>query len=191
MMRPPSEGTAPTTVSSESPSSIAGLYAQRSARFIGATTPDAVSGDVPHDNGMSVNVEEARRTSDWPLDFSLESKKGYSNNLIGLSCESDPFLLRQYRYNSQDNYHMFRLDFRKITDGSMSQPTGCATTGNAYQPELSRVPLQFMMSDESIWQDDIKATEKHLSGGDGSEVADMALLNKIVSPDLGLRLIKL
>lgn len=137
------------------------------------------------------NPHDTRRPSDWPLEFSLESKKGYSNHLIGLSCESDPFLLRQYRYNSQDNYHMFRLDFRKITDGVRFQAGGFTAATNQPQTNLSEVPLQFMMSDESIWQDDIKATEKLLSGGDGSEAADMTLLNKIVNPDLGARLVKL
>jgi hypothetical protein len=103
----------------------------------------------------------------------LEAKKGYSNHLIGLSCESDPFLLRQYRYNSHDEHHMFRLDFRKISDGSTTQP------------------LQFMMSDEAIWQADIKAAERTLSGQDGSETTDAALLAKMVNHDLGSRLIRL
>ena len=111
--------------------------------------------------------------SDWPSDFSLDAKKGYSNHLIGLSCESDPFLLRQYRYYSYDEHHMFRLDFRKISDGSTTQP------------------LLFMMCDEATWQADIKAAEKMLSGQNGSESADAVVLAKIANRDLGSRLIRL
>lgn len=139
---------------------------------LGSQDFQAVSGSASHSSASPASVSRSS-CSDWPPDFSLEAKKGYSNHLIGLSCESDPFLLRQYRYNNHDEHHMFRLDFRKISDGTEHQP------------------LQFMMSDEAIWQADIRATEKILSGGDGSEAADAAVLAKIVSQDLGARLIKL
>ncbi|ATY66976.1 fungal specific transcription factor domain [Cordyceps militaris] len=129
------------------------------------------------------------QSSSWPVEFSLEAKKGYSNHLIGLSCESDPFLLKHYKYNAYDNYHMFRLDFRRVgNDAQTWSRREMPSSGT--QPITAHVPMQFMMSDEAIWKEDLKATERYLSG-EGTEAADQALLNKIIEPELGRILVKL
>lgn len=112
-------------------------------------------------------------TQDWPSEYALDGRSEVSNYMIGLSCESDPFLLDQYRYDAHDNYHMHRLNFRKISDGQSARP------------------LQFILGDEAIWQNDVRATMRQLSGGDGSESADATLLDGIVSPSQAIRLVNL
>lgn len=202
MMRRASQGTAPasvTTASGESPASVCGTSGLRNIR------PARTISEMDSDDSVPRRVANAREalggggnggrhSSGWPHEFSLESRRGYSNHLIGLSCESDPFLLRHYRYNSHDTYRMFRLDFRKVVeDVKMPRPQSLPAPGGGQPPHLlsDKGPIQFMMCDEAIWQDDIKATERLLSGAEGTEAADMALLNKTVNPRLGARLLKL
>lgn len=198
IMRPPSQDTAaPTVTSSESPASFHGsLPDQRQRSAHPTTTNTALRSDLSPNHavvaarqlttagdGNSTYNSQQHPSKDWPVEFSLEAKRGYSNHLIGLSCESDPFLLRHYRYNAYDNYHMFRLDFRKVVDDAKPQQPS--------RSELPNVPIQFMMCDETIWQDDVRVTERMLSGADGTEAADTARLNNIVNPELGSRLLKL
>lgn len=140
------------------------------------------------------NVMDVRQgtlnSSDWPVEFSLDSRDGYSNQLIGLSSESDPFLLRHYPYDIHDNYPMFRLDFRKIMDDIRMQLYTNNTFHDRHNPPAGYVPVQFMMTNENIWQDDLKAAEEIVSGN-RTEKDDLESLNKLVPPDLSLRLLKL
>lgn len=185
-VRPASQGTAPTSMSSESPSDAIGLANQMNMQsshfddgFARRTSMTRLGTDHAH----------LAHASSWPVEFSLEARKGYSNHLIGLSCESDPFLLRHYKYNAYDNYQMFRLDFRRVVNDAQSS-TSFDIAGSEGQPFTPNIPLQFMMSDEAIWKEDLKATERYLSSG-GTEAADLTLLNKIVDPELGRSLVKL
>ncbi|SPN97349.1 uncharacterized protein DNG_00863 [Cephalotrichum gorgonifer] len=196
MFRPTSQGTTPTTTLSESPSDSSGpSFPQRSVE-VAETTPGGGSDDSsPQHAAVAENTIDNQlsvpQPSNWPAEFSLEFRQGYSNQLVGLSCESDPFLLRHYRFNAQGTYHMLRLDFRKVVDDVKSQdPSGPTAPTSQSNSSTDNDPIQFMMCDETIWADDIKATERLLSG-DGTEAADMALLNKVVNPDLGARLLKL
>lgn len=188
-LRPPSQGTAHTSISSDSPSDMNGLPHQPGFQTASARHPDG----FPRRDSMTRRSfdqgQNSQTSSNWPAEFSLEGRRGYSNHLIGLSCESDPFLLRHYKYNAYDNYQMFRLDFRRVINDAQAS-TNLDVAGSASQSFSPNVPLQFMMSDEAIWQEDLKATERCLSGG-GTEAADMALLNKIVEPELGRSLVKL
>lgn len=127
---------------------------------------------------------------DWPSEFSLDTRRGYSNQLIGLSCESDPYLLRNYYYNKHDTYPMFRLDFRKMKDDASVQPfLETPAYGNSPLPADSP-PVQFVMTHEDIWKDSQKFVEAIQSGG-STEEGDLELLKKIVPADLGPRLLKL
>ena len=189
MLRPLSQGSAPTTsASSASPPSASDQFQQGSA-------PRGPSDGAPHPSGAAEHATDSRKTqqaSDWPDEFSLESKPGYSNQLIGLSCESDPYLLRHYHYNTYGNYSMFRLDFRQVAgdDAGPRRPGEFPALNGRCDASASPAPLQFMMLDEAIFQEDVRATERILSG-EGTEAADVALLNKIVNRDLGARLLKL
>ena len=122
---------------------------------------------------------------DWPAEFSLDSKPGWSNQVIGLSSESDPFLLRHYLYNVHDTHPMFRLHFRKILDDKDMQ-----TQIEEQSVPVGNVPLQFMMVNEEIWQDGLKSVERIVSGPH-TEESDLKLLNEIVPNELGSRLLKL
>jgi hypothetical protein len=127
---------------------------------------------------------------DWPFEFSLDTRRGYSNQLIGLTCESDPYLLRNYYYNKHDTYPMFRLDFRKMKDDASVQPfLKTSAYGNSSLPADSP-PVQFVMTHEDIWKDSQKFVEAIQSGG-STEESDLELLKKIVPADLGPRLLKL
>lgn len=134
----------------------------------------------------------APHTSDWPNEFSLDSIDGLSSLLIGLSSESDPFLLRHYLYNVHDTYRMFRLHFRKVVDDAEVPADSYRNAVDQNGPPIPRgpMPVQFAMTDEEIFTDDIKAAEK-LFATYGTEKEDLELLNKLVPPELESRLLKL
>jgi hypothetical protein len=129
--------------------------------------------------------------SDWPKEFSLEAKQGYSNQLIGLSCESDPFLLRHYLYNMHDTYLMFRLDFRKMVDDTNMRSSGATMSIDHSQLPANSIPVHFVMSDENVWKDDVEAVQEGLLSGSSSEKDDVELLAKLVPDELGSKLLKL
>ncbi|KAB5562894.1 fungal-specific transcription factor domain protein, partial [Coniochaeta sp. 2T2.1] len=145
-----------------------------------------VSSTSPHSNGFR---RESFQTS-WPDDFSLDSKRGYSHQLVGLSSECDPFFLRHYVYNEVDTYPMYRLHFRKTVDDAtypLHEDNG--PRGPPHRPSAA-APVQFVLADEEIWKDDVKAAEGLFPGG-STEKSDMELLYKLVTPDLGSRLLRL
>lgn len=122
------------------------------------------------------------------MDFSLDDRPGYSSQLIGLSSETDPFLLRHYQYDMRDTFRMFGLDFRKVTDDmNMRRPAGLSQSS---QIPASDIPVQFVMTNEEICDEDVKIIDKDFSGSN-TEATDHALLYKIVPIDLGSRLLKL
>lgn len=147
---------------------------------------------APSSVGSARAITDIRQDGleDWPSDFSLDTRKGYSNQLIGLSCESDPYLLRNYYYNKLDTYPMFRLDFRKVKDDASVQPfLETSVYGNSLLPADSP-PIQFVMTHEDIWKNSQILVEAIQSGGN-TEESDLELLKKIVPADLGPRLLKL
>ena len=139
---------------------------------------------------VHMDGQKSYQTVDWPIEFSLDSRKGYSNQVIGLSGESDPFLLRYHQYNMHDTYPMFRLDFRNIMGDEKLQPRAKnARPGRAALP-VGYIPVQFVMTDEIICEDDLKNAEATYSGCK-TEPDDLELLKKLVPGDLGARLLKL
>lgn len=124
---------------------------------------------------------------DWPMEFSLDSKEGYSNQLIGLSGESDPFLLRYYLYNVYDTYPMFRLDFRKIMGDERMNPG----VTDDFQAPVGSIPIQFVMSDENIYKDDNRTSAEMTPPGDTSEACGLASLESLVPADVSGRLFRL
>ncbi|KAK7902282.1 hypothetical protein LTR67_001927 [Exophiala xenobiotica] len=131
---------------------------------------------------------EAPRNGDWSNDFSLDERPGYSSQLVGLSSETDPFLLRHYQYDTRDTFRMFALDFRKVTD-DINMP-GPAASSQSSQIPASDIPVQFVMTDEEICKEDVKLIDTDFAGFN-TEAEDHALLYRIVPIDLGSRLLKL
>lgn len=126
----------------------------------------------------------------WSKDFSLDSRTGYSHQLVGLSSECDPFFLRHYVYNEHDTYPMYRLHFRKVVDdAAMPQYEDHGPRSRSHRPS-GPAPVQFVLADEEIWKDDVKAAEGLLLGN-STEGSDSELLSKLVTPDLGSRLLRL
>ncbi|KAK5047569.1 hypothetical protein LTR84_006666 [Exophiala bonariae] len=157
-------------------------HEQRNGPVIATDSSDDVLENSTH------NELEAPRIGEWSSDFSLDERPGYSSQLIGLSGETDPFLLRHYQYDARDTFRMFALDFRKVTDdGNM---LGHAALPQSSQIPSSDVPIQFVMTDEKICNDDVKIMDKDFAGS-STEAEDYALLYKIVPIDLGSRLLKL
>jgi hypothetical protein len=128
---------------------------------------------------------------DWTDEFSLDARPGYSNQFIGLSNETDPFLLRHFHYDNLDNYTMFRLTYRKITDdvNLACHIRSHASEGAAKIP-TSEIPIQFQIFNETICEENIRVAEKAFSVHN-SETEDVALLKKIVPDDSGRRLLNL
>ncbi|KAJ9136740.1 Fungal specific transcription factor domain protein [Pleurostoma richardsiae] len=193
-LRPGSGGAAYTVVSSGSPSTVPEADMQTSPQAMDMNAGYGLGGS-PRRSITEANNVEARQYAlqGWPSEFSLESRKGYSNMLIGLSCESDPYLLRNYYYNEHDIYPMFRLDFRKVVDDAIiPQSDDDASTCPPGQPRRPHgsIPVHFVMADEEIWKDDVKAAEG-LFSGNTTEKSDIELLGKLVPPDLGSRLLRL
>jgi hypothetical protein len=130
----------------------------------------------------------ASRVGEWSMDYSLDERPGYSSQLIGLSNETDPFLLRHYQYDTRDTFQMIGLDFRKITDDiNMLGPT---ISFPSSQIPVSDIPVQFAMTNEEICEEDVKIIDKDFSGSN-TEADDHALLYKIIPIDFGSRLLKL
>ncbi|KAH8682589.1 fungal-specific transcription factor domain-containing protein [Xylariales sp. PMI_506] len=193
LLRPTSERIAPG-ISSGSSSSVADMV----------NSPSSGSGPLTMDLGLNVSDQQhlaedrahgERGLSsdlrlDWPAEFALDSRKGYSNQLIGLSCETDPYVIRHYQYNMHDTYTMFRLDFRKVTDDAKIQAFDQDILTGPLLPPAGHPPIRFVMTHEDIWKDSIKTVEGVLSGN-STEKEDLALLNKLVPARLGVRLLKL
>lgn len=146
-----------------------------------ASLQDEVSENLPLER-------HASRVGEWSMDYSLDERPGYSSQLIGLSNETDPFLLRHYQYDTRDTFQMIGLDFRKVTDDiNMQGPT---ISSQSSKIPVSDIPVQFAMTNEEICEEDVKIIDKDFSGSN-TEADDHALLYKIIPVDFGSRLLKL
>lgn len=155
----------------------------------GTETSDEISASlrevVPEDLPME---KHALRLEEWSMDYSLDGRPGYSSQLIGLSSETDPFLLRHYQYDTRDTFQMKALDFRKITDDiNMKASTNTAQSSKIPACEI---PVQFVMTNEEICEEDVKIIDQDFSGAN-TEAEDHALLYQLVPIDFGSRLLKL
>jgi hypothetical protein len=177
------------SIENVSPSHIHGLVEQSNNELMPATP--ANEQDLDHFiQTLWASRQESIQAFDWPVEFSLDSRKGYSNQLLGLSGESDPYLLRYYQYDWHDTYPMFRLDFRNIMGDEKLQSRAAAPSIGGPPLPVGYMPVQFVMMDEDICQDDLKSAEATFSGG-VTEADDRELLKKLVPVDLGTRLLNL
>ena len=147
-----------------------------------------------HDYISNVESRETPLTwadGDWTDEFSLDARPGYSNQFIGLSNETDPFLLRHFHYDNLDNYTMFRLTYRKITDDvNLARHIQSHASEGVEKIPTSEMPIQFQIFNETICEENIRVAEKDFSLHN-SETEDVALLKKIVPDDSGHRLLNL
>jgi hypothetical protein len=140
---------------------------------------------------VSDDVSSMPSDGDWPEAFSLDTRRGYSTQLIGLSNETDPFLLRHFQYDMFDNYTMCRLIYRKMTDDVTVQSyINSSTAGGTPKIPTSEVPIHFQVFDDSICDENVKAIERDFSVHN-DEAEDGDLLYKIVPRGLGFRLLNL
>jgi hypothetical protein len=135
-------------------------------------------------------IQSSTNVSDWPVEFSLDSRKGYSNQIIGLSHETDPYLLRNYFYDVSDTHPMFRLNYRKVYEDANLAPFLETPPDALSRPPAWDMPVQFVMTNEDIWKDSLNSVERILSGN-ATEKADMELLQRLVPAEVGSRLLKL
>lgn len=199
-----SGGTAPTVVSNESPTTAFAFDIQRNpplnevAVAVAVPLPVAMrhasrSSPQHPDTSASTNSTESSLSllPTWPAEFSLESRERHSSQLIGLSCESDPYLLRHYSYNEHDTFPMYRLHFRNVVDdATMPRRSPDPSVNHQPRPPSGPIPAQFVIADEEIWRTDVEAAER-LFSGHSTEESDMELLGRLVPPDLASRLLKL
>jgi hypothetical protein len=124
------------------------------------------------------------------MEFSLDSKEGHCNQLIGLSGESDPYVLRYYQYNTHEIYPMFRLTFRAMMDGNRAAVQPHNTRSENAKLSDGRLPVQFVLTDEELCGDDVAAVREILSGG-ATEEEDASRLSELIPVELGTRLLQL
>lgn len=141
-------------------------------------------------NGTNLDGKETSKEREWSDDYSLDERPGYSFQLVGLSSETDPFLLRHYQYDTRDTFRMFGLDFRKVTDDKTMQRPADSSQSSVSQIPATDTPIQFVMTNEQICEDDMKIIDKDFAGSN-TEAEDHTLLYKLVPIDLGSRLLKL
>jgi hypothetical protein len=161
--------------------------------FIGEFDPDATSNNLSSAHGslQSSPSRQHLQHEDWPSQFSLDVKQGYCNQLIGLSGESDPFVLRHYQYNVHDTHPMHRLSFRKMGDDGRSRAqNGSSPVVEDLHSPSSYPPVQFVLTDDDLCQNDLKGMAEMLSGGT-TEEDDAASLRKLIPVELGARLLDL
>lgn len=140
---------------------------------------------------VSDDVSSMPSDGDWPEGFSLDTRRGYSTQLIGLSNETDPFLLRHFQYDMFDNYTMRRLIYRKMTDDvTVQSHINSSTAGVTPKIPTSGVPIHFQVFDDSICEENVKAIERDFSVYD-YEAEDCDMLYNIVPGGLGFRLLNL
>ena len=191
---PHSRGTAPTTLSNESPSTAQDAASQTSTHGADVAMEYGTN-PSPQTHIANASSSDARRPSipdgAGSAHLSLEYRRGHSNQLIGLSNESDPYLLRHYYYNSEDVYPMFRLHFRKVVDdSSLPPPPNRYSEDDATSCSRGPIPSQFLLKDEAVWKEDLKQAEG-IFNGNHTEQDDIDLLDHLVPSELGSRLMKL
>lgn len=172
-----------------------GLQRRSSNLNQGALSPSASAAraseaNVEVDRSSPALMHRSSPASDWPSGYTLDRRANYSHQLIGNSCESDPYLLRNYRYDDFDTYHMFRLDFRNIQDDSSLRPFLQPSRPGETRPPGDAQPVQFVLTSEDIWKDSYDFVTK-VQAGPNNEADDLALINKLIPQAMGSRLLQL
>lgn len=142
-----------------------------------------------------------------PVVNSLDDRSGTNAQYFGLSGESDPYLLRHYRYDAQGEFRFFKLTFRKAADDietdservpQQPHPTEAGLAGaipNDEQQEQqlpnytpNQIPVHFKISADELAAD-IKE-ETVVRPGVSSETVRKELY-ELVKVEDGVRLIGL
>lgn len=113
--------------------------------------------DTPQSLPMSI---------DDPSEPSLDAQTASNAQLVGLSGESDPYLLRQYRYNGNNECQFQTIRMRRVGDNDC-------------------VPVHFMIQQNNLAAKAQPAEDPNSGDAWRREVKDM------VSDDVGKRLIRL
>lgn len=188
-----SQGTPPTINPGDSPFDVRDIGALNNGQLVSSGIEDGVDDLSPHSanvpNGTDVE-RDSSHTSDWPAEFSLDCRKGFSHQLIGLSSELDPYLLRHYQYDTTDTYTGYRLHYRKTVEDATTQPYDHNSANGQSRLPAGDFPIQFVMNDGDLWKEDVEATEGTLSGN-STEKDDLEYVNRLVPLDLGSRFVRL
>lgn len=149
----------------------------------------------PQQPGAPIQSTTGRRDNDlgWPVEYSLDRRPGYSSQLIGLSGESDPFLLRHFLFHVFDHYPMFKVDYRKMVDDANLQRFAAPIEPCCPNQGLpaDEMPVQFAMLNEELGEEK-GAARRTVSGyPESEEIQDRAIIEKMVCADLHHRLLKL
>jgi hypothetical protein len=143
-----------------------------------------------------------------PIINSIDGKDGVHGEYFGLSGETDPFLLRHYRYDDIGEFRMFKLVYRQTSNDlynnipresssavqsplSDSSRVGAAAAGPHWThdvPSDAPVPIHFMMAADDL-ADDAKEDTTIRAGVSPESIR--AELNNLVLPEDGTRLIGL
>ncbi|KAH8820524.1 fungal-specific transcription factor domain-containing protein [Xylogone sp. PMI_703] len=74
---------------------------------------------------------------------SLDSQSCRSSRFIGETGESNPYLLRHYHYDQNDECTISKVTYRRI-------PTSSSTQNNEFQNDKGDPPVVFMLADDSL-----------------------------------------
>jgi hypothetical protein len=92
----------------------------------------------------------------------LDSPAARSARFIGETGESNPYLLRHYRYNEHDECTISKLTYRRVK-----------THQNAMSSEKGEPPVVFMLADDSLAQKGEPRIEDHLLSKAQSDLSSM------------------
>jgi hypothetical protein len=135
----------------------------------------------------------------------IDGKDGVHSVYFGLSGEADPYLMRNYKYDENGEYRMFKLVYRQtandvydvLSGGSSSQssPETFNSPGVPHEPAQYRghggsssntaMPVQFMLASDEI-ADDAKEDTVIRRGVSPEQLR--AELDELVVPEDGTRL---
>lgn len=150
--------------------------------------------DVPRRPSNAANAMDVERgnarASDWPAEFSLDLRDGFSHQLIGLSGELDSYLLRHYQYDATDTYSGYRLHYRKVMEDARSRPHDHNPANGQRRLPAGDFPVQFVLNGGELWKEDVEAVEGILAG-DSMVRDDLEYVNRLVPVDIGSRLVTL
>ncbi|KAJ0426791.1 hypothetical protein BJY00DRAFT_306787 [Aspergillus carlsbadensis] len=132
----------------------------------GAEFHDAYGGTVNHSPNPGLPAASVR---------SLDKLDGFSSQYFGLSGESDPYLLRHFRFLSDGQTQFFKVHFRSLAAERESE-------------NLTQPPVQFMVSSDDLGN----AMKSETTFGDPSRPGSVRqTLDDIVGPEDGRRLVGL
>lgn len=138
-----------------------------------------------------------------PFDSPIDGKDGVHGLYLGLSGETDPYLLRHYKYDDHGDFRMFKLVFHQTANDlyndvakdlllpiSPSNNTRLDISADRTRNLYGHipVPVQFMMAADELADDAKKETT--LRPHTSPESIRMEI-DQLIKPDDGIRLIGL